>query len=126
MKIQKFKGFNDPDGELVPIEFGHLSFVPQRIFYVTGVPKDQVRGGHAHKECLQLLICLAGQIEVVLDDGNKISKRVLNPKEAVLVDTLIWDSQRFLTGNDVLLVLASHPYDKSDYIEDYQTFKHYK
>lgn len=125
MKIQKFNGFDDPDGQLVPIEFKYLPFTPQRVFYVTSVPKDEVRGGHAHKQCLQFLVCLRGQIEVTLDNGKSVDTRILQPKDAVLVDKFVWDTQKFLTGDDVLLVFASLPYDKEDYIEDYETFKNY-
>ncbi len=35
---------------------------------------------------------------------------------------MIWDSQVFMTGDDVLLSICSTPYDKSDYIEDMSSF----
>jgi len=35
---------------------------------------------------------------------------------------MIWDAQRFKTGNDVLLVLCSTNYDLSDYILEMKDF----
>ena len=35
---------------------------------------------------------------------------------------MIWDSQIFLTGNDVLLSICSTEYNKKDYIEDFDLF----
>jgi len=39
-----------------------------------------------------------------------------------LVNNMIWDYQKFMTGDDVLLVLCSTPFDKTDYIDDKEKF----
>lgn len=112
----------DSDGVLVPIEFKNLPFVPVRAFYVTDVPKGTIRGNHAHYETKQLLICIQGRIEVSLHDGKSLKTVILRKNEHVMIDTMVWDAQRFLTGKDVMLVLCSTSYDKADYIEDFDTF----
>jgi hypothetical protein len=35
---------------------------------------------------------------------------------------MVWATQYKYTSNAVLLVLASHPYDASDYIRNYEDF----
>lgn len=114
--------FTDPKGILCPIEFDTLPFGPKRIFYVINVPAGIERGNHAHHTTQQLLICLQGQIEVKLFDGSHTQITTLNSSESIYVPAMIWDSQTFLTGNDVLLSLASTKYDPNDYINDRNEF----
>jgi len=114
--------FKDPDGVLVPIEFDNLPFEPKRIFYVLDVPKGEERGMHAHYSTQQIITCLRGEILVKLHDGSALREYGLRPNEWVFVDKLIWDSQIFLTGNDVLMSMCSTKYNKSDYIEDFTEF----
>ncbi len=111
-------------GHLIPIEFHSLSFIPKRIFTVSGVPKDHVRGEHAHYETEQLLLCVKGSIAVYLDYGksNEITTTVLKPGQSIYIPKMVWDSQKFLTGDDFMVVLASTNYDLSDYILDKNTF----
>ena len=119
----KLTHFTDEDGCLCPIEFTALSFCPQRTFYVSNVPKGMRRGSHAHYKTVQFLVCVQGQIIVNLSNGIDDIEHLLSPGEAVYVQKMVWDSQVFLTGSDVLLVLCSTCYDKSDYIEDLEQFK---
>ena len=113
------------DGNLVPIESDiDLPFDIKRVFYVYGVENQNDRGKHSHYKTKQLLICLNGKVEVTCDDGNKQKKYTLSkPNQAVYIPEMIWDEQRYLTKDSVLLVLANTKYDKSDYIEDYNIFK---
>ena len=116
----------DERGSLLPVEFEkHLEFTPKRCFVVTDVPKDMERGGHAHWKTEQLLVCVKGLIECTLDYGNQRKESIeMKPGECVQVPPLVWDTQIFLTGDDVLLVLCSTEYKKSDYILDYDEFTH--
>ena len=114
--------FKDPDGILVPIEFDNLPFEPRRIFYVLDVPKGEERGMHAHYNTRQILTCLRGEVLVKLHDGSALREHRLHPNEWVFVDKMIWDSQVFITGDDVLMSMCSTKYDKSDYIEDFAKF----
>jgi hypothetical protein len=120
--LTNLKIIKDNDGTLVPIEFSDLPFDPKRIFYVSDVPKGEERGCHAHFETRQLLICLQGVILVKLHDGKELRDFKLYPNESVLVEKMIWDSQVFKTGRDVLLSICSTNYDPSDYIEDFKEF----
>jgi dTDP-4-dehydrorhamnose 3,5-epimerase-like enzyme len=120
------KTINADDGTLVPIEFNGLPFEPKRVFYVCNVPKGEERGMHAHFITRQLLICVKGEILVKLHDGVNQSQYILKPHHAILINNMIWDSQVFQTGDDVLLSICSTAYDKSDYIEDFNSFVNIK
>ena len=122
MYVQSLEKFNDERGFLVPLEFSKIPFNPKRLFLVSDVPKGEVRGDHAHHKTKQFLICLRGEIEVVLYDGKKETSTILHPMEGIYVPHLIWDSQVFKTGDDLLLVLASTKYDINDYISSREEF----
>ena len=57
-----------------------------------------------------------------MHNGRYLESIKLKPNQSVLVDKMIWDSQIFLTGNDVLLSICSTEYNKKDYIEDFDLF----
>ena len=114
--------YKNIDGILVPIEFDSFAFTPKRIFYVYGVPAGEERGLHAHYETQQVLGCLQGSILVKLHDGFREQYYTLSQNDSVFVDKMVWDSQTYLTGDDILLSICSTKYDKQDYIEDFKMF----
>lgn len=97
-------------------------FDAKRIFYVTGVPKGTVRGYHAHKKDKQLLICIKGAVKVTLDSGASPSEFYLEEGKSLFMDTLIWGTQEYMTGDDILLVLCSEEHDPDEYITNYFNF----
>ncbi|MEK6832864.1 MAG: WxcM-like domain-containing protein [Nanoarchaeota archaeon] len=117
-----FKQFKDLDGSLIPFEFEDLPFKPQRIFIVKDVPKDIERGNHAHYMTRQLLVCLEGKILVKMYNGIENEETIIKPMESVLVNSLVWDSQIFLTDKDMLLSLCSTHYMPKDYIDNINIF----
>ena len=123
MYIQSLESFSDERGDLYPLDFERVPFHPKRLFVVSNVPKNEIRGEHAHYQTHQFLICLQGEIEVVLFDGEEVSTVTLRPFEGVHIPNLVWDYQKFKTGEDILLVLASTNYDREDYIESLAVYK---
>lgn len=125
VKFLKLKTIVACDGNLIPIESGSdIPFNIKRVFYVYGVKNQNDRGKHSHYKTKQLLICLGGKIEVTCDDGKNKKKYVLSkPNEAVYIPEMIWDEQRYMSEDSVLLVLSNTHYDPNDYIEDYNKFK---
>ena len=120
--LKNWPVFKDQDGTLVPIELKDLPFEVKRIFYVCNVPKGEDRGMHAHYETKQILTCIQGSIKVKLHNGKELTETLLEENESVFIDKMVWDSQIFLTGNDVLLSICSTEYDIEDYIDDFQVF----
>jgi dTDP-4-dehydrorhamnose 3,5-epimerase-like enzyme len=109
-------------GYLVPIEFNSLLFEPKRIFTIHDVPKNQIRGEHAHYVTQQIMLCVRGNILVYLDDGYKITETELSAGQSIYIPNMVWDYQKFLTGNEFAVVLASTHYDINDYILDKNKF----
>jgi len=110
--------FNNQGGSLFALQFNSpLPFVPRRVFFVTRASEDIIGGGHAHKECSQILIAVNGEIEVDVQNGKERFHFVLNsPNEALLVPPRNWIDYRMKSLTGVLVVLASHDYQESDYI----------
>ena len=115
---------DDLRGSLVAANFEQeLPFVPRRFFTVFGVPSTDVRGAHAHRRCHQLLVCVQGSVNAVVDDGTERQEFVLDrPDVGLHMEPMIWGTQYRYSADAVLLVLASDPYDAGDYIRDHDTF----
>lgn len=108
---------SDARGNLRPLDFASLPFTPRRAFTVTDVPVGSVRGEHGHHSGEQLLICLQGEIELLLKKGQQEGNAVLLPSgPGLLLRAGVWCRQTYLLSNSSLLVLASEPYDPQSYI----------
>jgi len=114
----------DVRGNLSFIEsYNHIPFEIQRVFYLYDVPGGETRAGHALKTCVQLLIAVSGSFEAVIDDGRHKQEYLLNlPYQGLLIPSLFWRELKNFSSGSVCLVLASQPYDESNYIRDYQEF----
>lgn len=124
-RILRIPSFRDLRGDLAALEFEReLPFLPRRQFVVSGVTSGRVRGEHAHRECVQFLMCVSGSMDVLVDDGGRrASVRLERPDIGLLIPPRIWAAQYNFTADAVLIVLASHPYDADDYIRDYDVFQ---
>ena len=120
----RFTHNSDSRGNLMAIEFQRqLPFMPKRFFATYHVPIIAVRGKHAHIQCEQVLLALAGEIRVLLDDGFSTQEFLLDdPTVGLYVPKLIWGSQESLAPSSILGVFASHDYEESDYVKDYDEF----
>jgi dTDP-4-dehydrorhamnose 3,5-epimerase-like enzyme len=100
-----------------------LPFVPQRIYYLHGVPEQSVRGAHAHKELQQAIFAVSGAFTLMLDDGVNKREFVMNePTKALYIPKMLWRELHSFTPGAVCMVLASLPYDEDDYIRNYDAF----
>jgi hypothetical protein len=101
----------------------HIPFDVRRIYYLYDIPGGEDRGGHAHKELYQLIVAASGSFNVLLDDGQNKKIVTLNrPDYGVMVMPGIWRELFEFSSGAICLVLASHKYDKDDYIRDYDQF----
>lgn len=104
-----------------------IPFGVRRAYYLYDVPGGESRGGHAHRELQQLIIAASGSFNVTLDDGAVKRTFTLNrPYQGLLIVPGIWRELEDFSSGSVCLVLASHGYDETDYIRDYQTYKELK
>lgn len=124
LKVIDLQNFTGSDGSISILEFASsVGFSPKRLFFVHKVPPNKSRGFHAHRECAQLLIVANGVCTLDVVRGEKKLRVIMDSSErAVLLPRLTWATQTYGDTNCVLLVLASHPYDKEDYIEDFEAY----
>jgi UDP-2-acetamido-3-amino-2,3-dideoxy-glucuronate N-acetyltransferase len=124
VELTRVRTIEDLRGNLVPRQVGAgLPFTPVRSFVVFDVPSKEIRGEHAHRRCHQLLMCLAGSVVIVCDDGRARQEILLDDRELALhVPPMVWATQYRYTRDAVLLVMASRPYEPEDYIRDYDQF----
>jgi UDP-2-acetamido-3-amino-2,3-dideoxy-glucuronate N-acetyltransferase len=114
----------DLRGNLTVGEFERqIPFEPRRYFVVYGVPSREVRGEHAHRQCHQFLVCLNGSCAVVADDGClKVEVLLDAPHRGLYLPPMTWGVQYQYSADAILLVFASHHYDATDYIREYDEF----
>lgn len=124
VRIIAFDRATDLRGSLVAAEISrHIPFDVQRFFWVFDVPTAEARGAHAHKTCHQLIVALGGSVNVVVSDGARSQEIVLDtPNLGLYLPPMTWGIQYKYLPKTTLLVLASHPYDSSDYLRDYDSF----
>jgi len=126
--IELDKHHSNRKGNLSVVQNGDtIPFDVKRVYYLYDVPGGESRGAHAHKELSQLIVAASGSFTVTLDDGKVKRSFLLNrPYQGLLVVPGIWRDLDDFSSGSVCMVLASHPYDKEDYIRDYDEFLEYK
>jgi dTDP-4-dehydrorhamnose 3,5-epimerase-like enzyme len=112
-------------GSITAVEGGAtVPFRIARAYYLYDVPGGESRGGHAHASLTQLMVCVMGAFDVVLDDGRE--RRVVHLDRAykgLLVRPMVWRELQNFSSGAICLVLASEIYDERDYIRDYAEFQ---
>ncbi|WP_082792260.1 sugar 3,4-ketoisomerase [Algoriphagus sanaruensis] len=96
----------------------------QRCFWITQVSLGEFRGQHAHREEVQVLVCLSGQLKITVEgiDGSSNEFTLDHPGKGLLVPPLNWVKVSF-GGGGVLLGLSDRSFDESDYIRLWDDFK---
>ena len=126
-KLIELPKITDPRGNLTVAEGAlHIPFDIKRAYWVYDVPGGESRGGHAHRQCRELLVPVGGAFHVTLDNGRERETHLLNhPWQGLLIETGIWRTLEDFSSGAVCLVLASEPFEESDYIYDYDDFLKY-
>lgn len=118
-KLIELSSFGDERGTLSVID-EQLPFAAKRVYWIYNA--SGVRGGHRHRNTRQVLVCVAGSCDVYCDDGtHKETFSLDNPNKCLLVEPQDWHTMSNFSADAVLLVLASHPYNKEDYIDEAYT-----
>ncbi len=123
--VERLAAVEDLRGKLVAGETdSFLPFKVKRFFIVHDVPGREVRGQHAHLSCHQFLACIRGSCRVIADDGSRRQEFLLDdPATGIYIPPRIWSVQYDYSPDAALLVFASHNYDPSDYVRDYEAFR---
>jgi len=123
-KLVALQQNHNTNGKITAINGSYeVPFEIKRVYYLYDVPSGEDRGGHAHLELEQLIVAASGSFDLVLDDGE--NRRVIHlnrPFIGVLMPSGIWRELTNFSSGSICLVLASHNYEESDYIRDYNKF----
>ena len=124
-KTIELHSFKDKRGTLVSLESNkNVPFEIKRIYYLTKLDPRYPRGFHAHKNLRQLIVCVSGSCNFVLDNGiQRETFQLSSPTQGLIIESNIWREMNNFTENCVIMVLASEYYDESDYIRNYDDFK---
>ena len=113
----------ESDGLLGVTEFAGLPFVPQRFFWLSAIQGDAIRADHAHRTCHQLLVCLAGSLTATITTIDKDAVvHTLSVGTTIHLAPRNWLELSAFSKDAVLGVLASEPYDQSEYITERSEF----
>ncbi|MGX9457590.1 sugar 3,4-ketoisomerase [Photobacterium damselae subsp. damselae] len=124
IKLIKFNKLGDDRGSLISLE-GNLNipFEIRRVYYIFDTKENISRGFHAHKDLQQVAICVKGSCRFILDNGILRQSVILDkPNVGLYIDSMKWREMHDFSDDCVLMVLASHEYDESDYIRNYDDF----
>lgn len=126
-KIINLPKFLDERGNLSFVQNNtQIPFVIQRTYWIYDVPGGEERGGHAEKENEELIIALSGSFDITVDDGSEKKTFTLNRSYyGLYIPKGIWRDISNFSTNSLALEFGSIPYDKSDYIRDYNEFLEY-
>lgn len=127
IKTIRFEIHGDDRGKLIALEENkEIPFPIRRVYYIFDTLEGVRRGFHAHKELEQVLVCVSGSCKILLDDGSDTTIIDLNsPDEGLYIAHDIWREMFDFSKDAVLVVLASQPYDESDYIRNHDDFLTY-
>ena len=93
-----------------------LPFEVVRSYWIYGA-NGETRGGHRHTFTRQALVALSGVVSMYVNDGITAETILLNhPSQCLLIEPKDWHTMTF-GENAVLLVMSSHTYNRSEYID---------
>ena len=125
VQMLEFPQHGDDRGHLVVVEGGkNIPFDIKRMFYIYGSDTGVVRGRHANRKSEFVLINVAGQSKVRVDDGrgNEAVFSINRPHTGLYLPTMVWKDMYDFSEDSVLLVLSNEAYDPDEYIRDYDAF----
>lgn len=122
--LLNFKVHGDNTGNLVALEKDvNLPFEIKRVYYIWGTAEKVVRGKHAHRKLEQVIVCISGSCDFVLDNGQeRVTVHLNSPSQGLYIKHNIWREFTNFSPDCVVMVLASEHYDEADYIRNYETF----
>lgn len=122
--IFNIRELGDERGALTVIEsMNNIPFDIKRVFYIYGTASGIRRGFHAHYKTRQVLISVAGNCKVHLDNTKRKKEVELDsPTKALILEPNDWHEMYDFSPDCVLLVLASELYQAEDYIRNYDKF----
>lgn len=127
IEILDFPKIADRRGNLTFIQsFEHVPFKIERVFWTYDVPGGEIRGGHAYKTQIEVIIALSGSFDVVLTSKDRTLQRFHMNRSyyGLLIPPNNWRHLENFSTNSLSLHLSSMQYDANDYLRDFLEFSH--
>ena len=103
----------------------HIPFDVKRVFWITHVPADKTRGGHAHWTCHEAVFPVSGSFEIEVDDGVCAATLVMdNPSVGVVIPAGVWCELRHFAPGTVCVAVASESFNPDGYSHDKVQWRH--
>ena len=120
-----FEVRGDELGWLIALEAErNIPFPIRRTYYIFGTRPGVRRGRHAHRTLQQVMICIAGECRVLLDNGAATEDlRMHRNDRGLVLEPMIWHEMYDFSPDCVLMVLADAWYEEAEYIRSYSAFK---
>ena len=111
-------------GNITPVQNQiEIPFDIKRIYYLYDIPGGESRGAHGHKQLEQIVVAASGSFDITINDGITERTFSLNrPYIGLYIKPGLWRDLNNFSSGAICLVLASEPYNESDYIRDYDEF----
>ncbi|UZD24291.1 sugar 3,4-ketoisomerase [Algoriphagus halophytocola] len=95
----------------------------QRCFWISKVKEGETRGNHAHWQEAQVIVAMAGTIELELTNvlGQIFHFKLDSPEKGVFIPPLTWLVARF-SPEAVLMGMSDRVFSEEDYIRDQNYF----
>ena len=105
----------DSRGEIFFSVENQLPFTPTRVFFSTPSAFLAPRGEHGHKVCWQVIFPVSDEIWIALNAVPNEPLIKLTKGEALVIPPGNWCKILFKSVQSTAVVLASHPFDESDF-----------
>ncbi len=123
----EIKKIDTPKMTMSPIELkDYIDFEPKRVYFISNL-KNGI-GKHCHHEEKELFVIVQGSCVATIDQGQGLEKiKMEAPTDAIYVGAHVWHQFDDFSNDAILLALSSTNYnpDRSDYIENYEEYKHF-
>ena len=114
----------DKRGNLSVIESdNHVPFTIKRTYLIYDVPGGEVRGGHAFIEQKEFIVALSGSLDIIIFDGVKKQKFVLNRSyQGLYIPNGLWRHMENFVTNTLVLVISNTNFNEDDYIRNKKSY----
>jgi hypothetical protein len=112
--------FPSSSGTLGVLDTPDLPFTPSRLYWIHSVPKNEIRGNHAHKKLNQFFLALKGEVSIEISSNHEKEVVSLNsPNKLLVLNSGYWRKLFNFSPDAVILVGADAQYDSYDYIHNW-------
>lgn len=123
-KVIDFEVHPDERGKLTALSSNReIPFEIKRIYYTWDMPHEAIRGGHAHRDLDEVVVCLHGSCDFVLDNGKEtLTIHLDQPNRGLYIPAHLWRDFRNFSSDCVVILIASDYFHPEDHIKDYNEF----